>query len=297
MRPFRSLLFIPANNEDWVRGAPFDYDADGYIYDLEDSVPPAEKDAAREILREAYGTLAETDALVTARVNAFDSGLLETDLQAIVHERLDAIVLPKARSADQIRRVHHVLDYLEAVRGIDDPVEIVVIPETAEGMWNAREICAASDRIATIAGGTSRGADVQRALNWEWTAEGDEKLYMLSKINMAARAAGLDEVLGGAWVDIEDVEGLREEAQRLKRIGYTSYQVIHPSHIETVNDVFTPDEEEVDYYQRLVDELDRAEFEEGKAALQFEGEMIDIAHVKTAERTLERARAFGMLDE
>lgn len=297
MRPFRSLLFIPANNKEWVLNSPFNYDADGYIYDIEDSVPPSKKQEAREILSDSYEALKDTDAIITVRVNPPESGLLELDLQEIVHERLDAIVLPKARSADQIRRVHYTLDYLEKVRDIDDSIEIIIIPETAEGMWNARELCAASDRVASITGGTSRGADVHRALNWEWTAEGQEKLYMLSKINMAARAAGLDEICGGAWVDIEDVEGLREEATRLKQIGYTSYQVIHPSHIETVNDVFTPDKEEVDYYQRLVETLDQAELEESRAAVQFEGEMVDIAHIKTAERTLARARAFGMIDE
>jgi citrate lyase subunit beta/citryl-CoA lyase len=82
----------------------------------------------------------------------------------------------------------------------------------------------------------------------------------------------------------------------LKEIGYTSYHVIHPSHIEPINEIFTPDEEEVEYYQGLMEEMDRAELEEARAAVEYEGDMIDIAHIKTAEQVLERARAFDMVD-
>lgn len=296
MDPFRSMLFIPANNAEWVRDAPENFDADGYIFDIEDSVPPGEKQEAREILRDAYSDLENYDINVTARVNDPDTGFLEQDLKEIVYERLDGIVFPKAMNADQIKHVDSVLTYLEDVRDIEDPVQILIVPETAKGMYNAYELCTASDRVYSISGGTSRGADIQRALNWEWTAEGREKLYMLSKINMEGRAAEIPEITGGAWTDIEDVEGLKNEARMLKEIGYTSYHVIHPSHIEPINEVFTPDKEEVDYYQRLTEEMDRAELEEGRAAVEFEGEMIDIAHIKTGEKVLERARAFDMVD-
>lgn len=296
MDPFRSLLYIPANNEDWVRDAPENFDADSYIFDIEDSVPPGEKQEAREILADAYDGLEDYNINVTARVNAPETGLFEQDLKEIVHEQLDGIVLPKAMEPDEIKHADSVLTYLEDVRDIDDPVQILIVPETAKGMYNAYELCTASDRVYSISGGTSRGADIQRALNWDWTPEGREKLYMLSKINMEGRAANVPEITGGAWTDIEDIEGLKEEARMLKEIGYTSYQLIHPSHIEPINEIFTPDDEEVDYYQRLMDEMDRAELEEARAAVEFEGEMIDIAHIKTAEQVLERARAFGMVD-
>lgn len=297
MKPVRSLLFIPANNREWVEEGPFKYEADGYIFDLEDAVPPGEKQGAREILREAYALFEDTDAVITARVNAPDTGLFEPDLAEIVHPRLDAILIPKVPSPMVIHRAEHVLDYLETVRDIDRRVEIIALPETAEGMYRAYEVCAASDRVAAIAAGTSRGADIERALGWEWTREGDEKQYMRAKILMEARAAGLDQILSGAWVDVEDIEGLRMEAQRARELGYTGYQVIHPTHIEPVNEIFTPDAEDVEYFQRLLTELETAEVEEGRGAVRFEGEMIDIAHIKTAEQLLARARAFGLVDE
>lgn len=297
MKPVRSLLFIPANNRDWVEEGPFKYDADGYIFDLEDAVPLGEKQSARNILRDAYALFDETDAVITARVNPPETGLFELDLEEIVHQRLDAILLPKVPTPGVIHRAEHVLEYLETIREINDRIEIIALPETAEGMYRAYEVCAASDRVAAIAAGTSRGADIERALGWEWTREGDEKQYMRAKILMEARAAGLEQILSGAWVDVEDVEGLKREAQRARELGYTGYQVIHPTHIDPVNEIFTPDSEDVDYYQRLMQELEAGEVEEGRGAVRFEGEMIDIAHIKTARQVLERARAFGLVDD
>jgi citrate lyase subunit beta/citryl-CoA lyase len=297
MDPFRSLLFVPANEDDWVRNAPENYDADGYIFDLEDAVPPGEKAAAREILRDAYGALSEYDTNVTVRVNAPDTGLLERDLQAVVRDRLDGIVLPKAKSAEQIEHVDAVLSALEADRGIDDPIRLLVIPETAAGVHNAHELCTASDRVSALIAATSRGADMHRALNWDWTAAGDEKRYLLSKLNVDGRAAGVREIAAGAWTDVEDLDGLRAEARMAREIGFTGYVVIHPSHVEPVNEIFTPDAETVEYYQGVVEAMERAEADEGKAAVSYEGEMIDTAHVRTAEQVLERARAFGLVEE
>lgn len=294
MRPVRSLLYIPANNEDWVHEAPAKYDADGFIFDLEDSVPPGEKEQAREVLAEAYDEW-DSDKLITVRVNSPETGLFEADLDAIVHQRLDAVVIPKLPAVEDITRAAHVLSYLETIRAIEDSVEVIALPETPQGFYNVHDLCTASDRVAGVVGGTSGGADVERALGFKWSREGTEKLHMLSKVVLDGKAAGVEQLFGGAWLDVEDVDGLRSEAEMLRSLGYTGYQVIHPSHVAPVNEVFTPDEEDVDHYRRLMEELDRAKLEEGRGAVRFEGEMIDIAHVRRAEQVLERARAFDML--
>ena len=294
MRPVRSLLYIPANNEDWVQSAPAKYDADGFIFDLEDSVPPSDKERARKVFAAGYEQW-DTDKLITARVNAPETGFFENDLDAIVHPRLDAIVIPKLPSVEDVTRAAHVLSYLETVRGIDDPVEIIALPETPAGFYHVHDLCSASDRVTGVVGGTSRGADVERALGFEWTREGTEKLHMLSKVVLDGKAAGITQLFGGAWLDVEDTNGLRAEAEMLRGLGYTGYQVIHPGHIEPVNEVFTPDESDVEHARRLMEELDRAELEESRGAVRFEGEMIDIAHIRRAEQVLDRARAFDML--
>lgn len=295
MKPVRSLLYVPANNRDWVESAPDRYNADGYIFDLEDSVPPDEKQTARDILAETAPDW-DTDAVITVRVNPPDTGYFEADLDAIVTDALDGIVLPKIPSIETVTYADHVLEYLETAREITSPVEVLALPETPFGIRHAYEICAASDRIAALIGATSRGADADRALGFEWSPAGDEKRGYLSQFNVDARAAGVEQIHAGAWVDVEDLEGLQTELELVHSLGYTGYHVIHPSHIEPVNEMFTPDEETVRHATELLERLETAETDERRGAVRFEGEMIDRAHIKYAEDILARARAFDMLD-
>lgn len=295
MQPLRSLLYVPASNDSWVETAPTKYDADAIIFDLEDAVAPAEKPAARATLREHLPDHDPVDTVVAARINPVDSGHLDADLDEIVRPGLDAVVVPKLSTPADVQRVDHVLTHLERTRGLSNDVEVIALPETALGFRNGFDICRASDRVAAIVGGATRGADVNRALGFEWTQEGLETLHLRSKVLLDARAAGLDQVFSGVYADIDDLDGLRDEAAFAKQLGYTGYKVIHPNHVDVVNEVFTPEASEVEYYERLLEALEDARAD-GKNAVRFEGEMIDEAHAKTARRTVERARAFGVID-
>jgi len=292
VRPVRSLLYVPADRREWVEGAP-EGPADGVILDLEDAVALDGKAAAREVVADALAGFDDPDLAVTVRVNPPDTGLFEADLQAVVRPGLDAVVLPKLPSPDVVERAAHVLGYLESVRGIDDPVEILALPETAAGFREAYELCAASDRVTALAAATAKGADVQRALGFEWTREGDEKQYMLSKLAMDGRAAGVEQLVSGPWLDVDDHEGLRAEAERARQFGYTGYQVIHPDHVPVVNEVFTPEEAAIARSRELLAAVEAAD---GEGVFRHEGEMVDRAHVRRAESLLERARAFGLVE-
>jgi citrate lyase subunit beta/citryl-CoA lyase len=295
MRPVRSLLYVPANRRGWVENA-LDNGADGYIFDLEDAVPLDEKDDAREVVADELPGFADADAAITVRVNPPDTGLMEADLDAIVGPGLDAVVVPKLPDPEVVRRVDHVLTYLERVRDLDDRVDVVALPETAEGFRRAYDLCAASDRVDALVGASIRGADVERALGFEWTDEGHERQYMLSKLVMDGRAAGVEQLISGPRADPDDDEGLRREARRARELGYTGFQVIHPKQIPVVEEVFTPDPEAVERHQELVEAMADAEAEAGRGAVAFEGEMVDLAHIKRAEDVLERARAFGVIE-
>jgi citrate lyase subunit beta/citryl-CoA lyase len=295
MRPVRSLLYVPANRRGWVENA-LDNGADGYIFDLEDAVPLDEKDDAREVMADELPGFADEDAAITVRVNPPDTGLMEADLDAIVGPGLDAVVVPKLPDPEVVRRVDHVLTYLERVRDLDDRVDVVALPETAEGFRRAYDLCAASDRVDALVGASIRGADVERALGFEWTDEGHERRYMLSKLVMDGRAAGVEQLISGPRADPDDDEGLRREARRARELGYTGFQVIHPKQIPVVEEVFTPDPGAVERYQELVEAMADAEAEAGRGAVAFEGEMVDLAHVERAEDVLERARAFGVIE-
>lgn len=292
MRPVRSLLYIPANRREWVANAT-ENGADGYIFDLEDAVSLDEKPTARDILADLLPTFTHADVATTVRVNPPDSGLFETDLEAVVRPGLDAVVVPKLPEPSVIERVDHVLTYIERTRGVEDRVEIVALPETANGFRRAHDLCAASDRVTALAGASTRGADVERALGFEWTESGHERQYMLSKVVMDGRAAGVEELLSGPRADIDDEEGLRRETEHARELGYTGYQAIHPKQIPIIEDVFTPDPAEVGRCHELVAAMEDAEVA-GSGTIRFDGEMVDLAHIKTARRTLERARAFGV---
>ena len=296
MRPVRSLLYVPANRREWVADAPTKFDADGVIFDLEDAVPLDEKGTARTVVADALHEFVDPEAAIAVRVNPPETGLFEVDLEAVVREGLDAVVLPKLPAVDDVRRADHVLAYLERVRGIADRVELVALPETADAFRRAYEICTASDRVAALVCATARGADVERALGFEWTPEGDEKRYALSKLAMDGRAAGVDQLLAGPWLDVDDVEGLRAEAQMARGLGYTGYQIVHPSHVEPVNQVFSPDPAEIERCRELLDAVEAADAD-GRGAIRHDGAMVDLAHVRRAEDVLERARAFGLADE
>jgi len=229
MRPIRSLLYVPANRQEWVVSAPTDYDADGLIFDLEDAVPVDHKEDARQILADAIPEYQNPEPAITIRVNSPDSGLFEEDLKAVVQSGLDAIVLPKISAVDDIRRADHLLTYLETIRDLDSHIEIVAHPETAQGLRQAHDLCSISDRVTMLVGATSKGADIERALGFDWTPEGERKQYMLSKLAMDGRAAGLNQLCAGPWLDVDNISGLRAEARMARQFGYTGYQLIHPS--------------------------------------------------------------------
>lgn len=291
MDPIRSLLYVPANKEDWIRQAPEKQPADGFIFDFEDSITPApeSKREARETLRSCEDVLTATEKAVTVRVNGPNTDYLEADLDAVVGLGVDAIMVPDLSTGAEVRRIDHVISHLETIRGVDDPIEIIVLPETARGLNNVDELCNASDRVTAAVGASGEDADPQRAIGYEFTREGRERQYLLSQVVMDARAAGVDELVAGVWMAVDDVDGLRDELEFVRQLGYTSMMVIHPSHVDPVNEAFTPDEERVERARRLIDAYEAVE---GEGAIRFDGDMIDAAHVKTAKKLLERARSF-----
>lgn len=295
MRPVRSLLYVPANDREWVEDTPYTTQADGVIFDLEDATPPAEKEHGRDVLEGSIDGFRDTETLISVRVNAPSSGRFEADLDAIVTDRLDAIVLPKVDSEEYVRYADNVLTYLERRRDISDRIEFILLPESAYGLYNPYELCVASDRVGSIMGATTNGGDFNRALGYEWTREGTESLFARSNVLAGARAAGLREIMSGLWSEIDDIEGLRGQASFARQLGYTGYQIIHPSHAEPVNEIFTPDATEIAELRAMMDELDGA-IEAGTGVVEYDGEMIDAAHVRTAREKIDRARAFDVVE-
>jgi citrate lyase subunit beta / citryl-CoA lyase len=280
----RSLLIMPANREDMLAKAP-KYGADALIFDLEDSVPVAEKAKARALAR-AYIDTHKAGSTIYVRVNGLQTGILADDLESIAVDGLAGIRLPKAESADAVKAVDEMLAELEAERGLA-PGSIGISPslESAKGVWFAFEILSASPRVRSVTAGTAQDGDLQTDLGYTWTAAGDEVLYVRSRVLLAARAAAVEHVLDGSYANIRDPEGLRVCCEAARKLGYRGKSAIHPSQIETINSVFMPTVQELDYYRRVIAAFDAA-VQRGSAATTVDGKLVDYAMVGMAKRVI-----------
>lgn len=280
----RSLLIMPANRADMLLKAAT-LGADALVFDLEDSVPLAEKEKARQLAREFIGRLHSRHTLLV-RVNALHTGLLEEDLTAVVVAGLHTVRVSKCESAETVRTVDRMLGDLENQRGLP-PGKIGICPglESAKGLWHAFDILSASTRVNAVMVGTAQDGDLQADLGYQWSAEGTEVLYARSRVLIAARAAGVEAVLDGAYSNFRDTEGLKVCCEAARRLGYRGKLVIHPSQIETVNSVFMPSAEEVLYYRRVIAAFEEA-LARGSAATSVDGKLVDYAMVETANRVL-----------
>lgn len=280
----RSKLYVPGNRPDWMRKA-LAAGADGLILDLEDAVPAAERPAARAHIRE-FLERAGAEIPVFVRVNAIETEAFLSDVEAVVARGLRGIVVPKVDGAADVHVAARVLAWLEERAGLPTGrLLIAPILETAAGMRCAYEIGAASPRVAYMGGLGVKGGDVERAIGYRWSKAGWETLPMRAQILLDARAAGVPHPMTGLWTDIDDLEGLEAFARQARDLGYVGMTAIHPRHVATINRVFSPDAEEIGYYRRLIEALERSEAE-GRTAIRFDGELIDTAMIKTARQRL-----------
>jgi len=275
MTLMRSLLFVPANRANMVERA-HQTPADVIVLDLEDSVPAAEKEAARSKLREAIASLKDRGKTVHLRVNSLASGLTREDISAAIGPGLDGIVLPKVEGGRDIRQFDILIRELELHNDVK-PGSVVLIPhiESARGILRCQDIVEASTRIAGLALGAY---DYALDLGVTRTQEGRELEYARGVIVTYCAAYGL-QALDAPYGDFQDEGGLTAEAVYVRSIGFKGKYVIHPDQVGPVNGVFSPSADEVAQAKRVV-----AAFEEavtaGSAAVQFEGRMVDtpIAH-------------------
>jgi len=280
----RSLLFVPANRADMLAKAA-SYGADALIFDIEDSVPIAEKPKARELAREFIEKY-KASQILYVRVNALQTGMLKDDLEAIAVDGLVCIRLPKTESAETIRTVDAMLTDMERKRGLKHgSIGIAPSLESAKGVWFAYEILSASPRISSVTCGTAQDGDLQTDLGYTWTVEGTEVLYLRCRVLLAARAAGVEHVIDGTYANVRDPKGLEISCEASRKLGYRGRSVIHPNQIETVNRIFTPTARELDYYRRVIEAFDAA-VARGSAATTVDGKLVDYAMVGMAKRIL-----------
>ena len=293
MKPIRTALFAPGS-KDKVMAKAYESGADAVIFDLEDSVPVAGKTQARTLVAQAIERAAAAGAggpLVTVRVNAVATGMLEADLQAIVRPGLDAIFLPKAEHVEEIAKTASLLERLETSAGVKaGRVEIIPMFESALGVYRCFDLLRASPRVATSCIGSAQDGDLQTDLGCGWSIDGPEMLYARSKVLLDTRAAGKTYPLDGVFSNLADEAGFFRDSQLSARLGYVGRTVIHPKQIAPARRAYAVPAEDVEYYGRVVKEFEAVEKTGAAAAITVDGKLVDYAMYSRAKTVLELAK-------
>lgn len=286
MMRLRSMLFVPADSERKMAKGQHS-GADALILDLEDSVAPPNKPLARQMAASFLATqAAQTPAALFVRINPLDSGMALEDLAAVVQPGLSGIMLPKTLSADCVRRTSHYIDALEVKAGMT-PGSVAIVPvatETAQAMLNMQSFNAPLPRLVGITWGaedlsaavgaiSNRDADGQYAPLYIWAGA----------LCLAAAASTGVAAIDTLYADFSDSAGLLEACRASRRRGYSGRIAIHPAQVTTINEAFSPSEEELAHAQRVVDAFAA---HPGAGTLGIDGVMVDMPHLKQARRTL-----------
>lgn len=290
VKPIRSFLFVPGNKESMLDKAAL-AKADALILDLEDSVPPAEKLAARELVARKIPALIAQGQRIWVRINRSAHIYDLDDLLAVALPGVEGIVISKPWGPEDVYMASSMIAEAETRANLPlGSIGLIPLLETARSMQLCYEI-AQMPRVVGIVGATAKNADMGRALKFVWTPEGRETEYLKSRVVMAARAAG-KQAIGGIWQQIKDLEGLARSSAFDRQLGMSGELALHPMQVETINRTYTPTAEDVAYYQGMIDALDAAQAQ-GRASVMYDGEHIDIAHVKTAHEVIALAQAFN----
>ena len=282
---WRSLLYVPVNVEKFVEKA-HTRGADVLQLDLEDAVPPAEKEKARTLVERNAARVRRGGADVVVRINQ-PLSLAVRDLEHSVGPDVDGIAITKADSASHVKLLDELVTGLEEKRGMKaGHTKFIVMIETADAFTRIDEIPRASPRVVAMNIG---GEDFALDLNAQ--PDDDVLLHPKQRMIIAARAAGVMP-LGfiGTVADFSDWEKFRMMVRRARRFGFDGAGCIHPGQVKIVNEEYTPSEEEVAYARKVI-RMDQEAAAAGRGSFQIEGKMIDIPVVVRAERLIRRYEA------
>jgi citrate lyase subunit beta/citryl-CoA lyase len=292
----RSLLFVPADSPSKL-GKALGCGADALILDLEDSVAPERKEAARAgaaaFLEQALPAHERPRLIV--RVNGLGTGLIDADLDAVVPARPDAIMLPKAEGGASVVHADAKLCAREALYGLaEGAIQIVAIAtETAPALFVAGTYRGASPRLAALTWGAE---DLSAELGAEANRDAQGRFldpYRLARtLCIAAAAAANVTALDTIYVDYRNHAGLRRECEEARRDGFTGKMAIHPGQVATINDVFTPGSAAIARAQAIIAAFAATP---GAGVVGIDGVMYDRPHLAKAERLLARAKAAGVI--
>jgi len=282
---WRSLLYVPVNVEKFVEKA-HTRGADVLQLDLEDAVPPAEKEKARTLVEKNAARVRRGGADVVVRINQ-PLALAVRDIEHSICPDVDGIAITKADSASHVKLLDQLVTELEVKRGMKvGHTKFLTMIETADAFSRIDEIPRASPRVVAMNIG---GEDFALDINAQ--PDDDVLLHPKQRMIISARAAGVMP-LGfiGTVADFSDWEKFRVMVRRSRRFGFDGAGCIHPGQVKIVNEEYTPSEQEVAYARKVI-QMDKEAAAAGRGSFQIDGKMIDIPVVVRAEKLIRRYEA------
>ncbi|KAL1957240.1 hypothetical protein VTO42DRAFT_6146 [Malbranchea cinnamomea] len=295
----RALLYVPGSSQKFLDKSR-SLAADCVAYDLEDSVTPSRKDEARRLVKLAIDQPRPSGIKERAvRINSVMSGLALADLIEVCKSpNLSTVVIPKVETANDLTFVQDVIaHHRHTLPGTSPetnrpPISLVALIESARALSNLSEICKATPALSGL---IFAAEDFARDLSITRTPSLSEFLYARSAITTAARAHDIPSVIDLVCTEYKGQKGLQvleEEARGGKHLGFNGKQCIHPTQVETVQRVFSPEEHEVEWAVRVVIADEKAA-KAGRGAWSLDGKMIDIPVAEKARDIVQKARLCG----
>ena len=286
----RTMMFLNAQKPGLIKD-PYIYKPDSIMLDLEDAVAEKEKDSARFSLFHALKEINYRGIECIVRINGLDSDLWEEDIRCAVAGGADGIRIPKTETAEDVKKVEKAVEEAEKEFGVEPgKVLIMAALESAKGVLNALDICKASDRLFGIA---LSGGDYTKDLQTHITGTGVELMGARQHMIIAARGV---QCFDTVYTDLDDMEGFIKDVETIHLMGFDGKSIINPRQIAPVHKIYTPSQKEIIFAQKVVKEIDEKKAL-GIGVFTVDGKMIDIAFYDGAKRTIELAKASGVLKE
>ena len=282
----RSRLYVPGSEPKYFINAGL-HGADAIILDLEDSVHPIEKDAARLLVRNALRGVDFQQCERMVRINQLPLGL--EDLEEIVPESPDLILIPKVETASQVIATSRKIAEIKANYGVTRPIWLMPIIESALGIEKAYEIATATAEIVALTIGLE---DYTADLGVVKTATGAESLFARQRLVNAAHAAGV-QAIDSVFGDIGDLDSLRAWGLNSRAMGFEGMGCVHPLQIAVIHQAFAPTTAEIEKARKLVAAYHDAQ-QKGLGVVSLGSKMIDPPVVQRAVKLMARAQAMGL---
>ena len=288
----RTMMFVPGNNPAMVKDAGI-YGADSIMFDLEDAVSMAEKDAARDLVYEALQTQDYGDAELVVRVNGQDTPYYANDVRAMVKAGIDVVRLPKAEDAEMVKKLDADITAAEKEFGREEGSTMLMAAiESAKGVINAYQIASASDRMMGIA---LSAEDYTTDMKTHRYPDGAELEFARNMVLHAARAAGVA-AFDTVFTNMNDTEGFYRETEYIHQLGFDGKSLVNPRQIPMVNKVYEPTKKEIENAKNVENAIKEAKLK-GSGVISMNGQMVDRPVVLRAQRVIRLAKASNLINE